>query len=154
MAISSVFFFSFWTIVHYHKPKDVTKSRGARISPQCLDQEKGKVIPFLSLWSYPHPTVVQRNQELGCMYWAIRTSVRSFARIAHSFACSAVRPAHFILALHCGAALNRKLAHLLTHSRACGNMNDIMYLYRAILNHSVPPPPNPACTIIDVSFLV
>ena len=33
-------------------------------------------------------TVVQNNQENGLEYWATRTSVRLFARTAHSFACS------------------------------------------------------------------
>ena len=33
-------------------------------------------------------TVVQSNHELRRKYWATRFSVRSFARTAHSFACS------------------------------------------------------------------
>ena len=36
-----------------------------------------------ALWS-------RNNQECRCLYWATRSSVRSFARTAHSFACSAL----------------------------------------------------------------
>ena len=46
---------------------------------------------FLMPFSGPaRGTVRQNSQELGRKYWATRSSVRSFARTAHSFACAAL----------------------------------------------------------------
>ena len=67
--------------------------------------------------------MVHNNQEPRCNYWATRLSVRSFARTAHSFTCSALI-----------AALVRLLAHF-AHSLSCGKVNDRMG-YQAVLNHS------------------
>ena len=51
-------------------------------------------------------------------YWATRSSVRSFARTAHSFACSGQ-----LASLAPSAALTRSLAHL-AHSLTRGKVND------------------------------
>ena len=45
-------------------------------------------ITELVLKSNYEDTVGQNNQEYRLKYWATRSSVRSFARTAHSFACS------------------------------------------------------------------
>ena len=50
-------------------------------------------------------TVGQINQETRCKYWATRSFVRSFARTAHSFACSGL-----LASLAPSAALTRSLA--------------------------------------------
>ena len=49
-------------------------------------------------------TVGQNNREYRLEYWANRSSVRSFARTAHSFACSALLASlpHFAHCLTCG----------------------------------------------------
>ena len=74
----------------------------------------------------------QINQDYRLKYWATRSSVRSFARTAHSFACSA------LLAL---------LAHF-AYSLACGKVNDLMAIFSvffSILAHSGLPTPKPGC---------
>ena len=47
-----------------------------------------------SLWEFiklrKQVTVGQNNQKYRLKYWATRSSVRSFARTIHSFACSAL----------------------------------------------------------------
>ena len=48
----------------------------------------------------------QKTGNRRVEYWAIRSSVRSFARTAHSFACSAL-----LASLARSAALIRSLAH-------------------------------------------
>ena len=50
----------------------------------------------------------QNNKESRLQFWAIRSSVCSFARTAHSFACSAM-----LASLARSAALTRSLAHSL-----------------------------------------
>ena len=104
---------------------------------------KRKKDSFSLTFALPTPHNGSKQSRIGALKKcilnrAIYTSICSFAHPAQSFAYSAVRPAHFILALHCGAALNRKLAHLLTHSRARGNMNDSMSQHPAVLNYSTP----------------
>ena len=51
-------------------------------------------------------TVVQNSYESSCKYWATRSSVRLFARTAHSFACS-------------GLLTSLAPSTALTHSLAC-----------------------------------
>ena len=53
-------------------------------------------------------TMVDNSQKLGCKYWATRSSIRSFARTAHSFACSGL-----LASLTPSAALTRSLARSL-----------------------------------------
>ena len=53
-------------------------------------------------------TVVQISQNSRRKYWATRSSVRSFARTAHSFACSGL-----LASLAPSAALTRSLARSL-----------------------------------------
>ena len=67
-------------------------------------------------------------------YWVTRLSVRSFARTAHSFACSAL-----LASLACSAACTRLLS-CFTNSLACGTVNDwmaILSVFFSILAHSV-----------------
>ena len=52
--------------------------------------------------------MVWNKQELRCKYWATRSSVCSFARTVHSFACS-----RLLASLAPSAALTRSLAHSL-----------------------------------------
>ena len=52
-------------------------------------------------------TMVDNSQEYRCKYWATRSSVRSFARTAHSFTCSGM------LTLYAPSAA---LTHSLTRS--------------------------------------
>ena len=64
-------------------------------------------------------TMAQNNQESSRKYWATRSSVRSFTRTAHSFACSAL-----LASLARSAVLICSLAHSLTHSQARGKVNE------------------------------
>jgi len=52
--------------------------------------------------------MVDNSQEYRLQYWATRSSVRSFARTAHSFACSGL-----LASLAPSAALTRSLARSL-----------------------------------------
>ena len=71
--------------------------------------------------------VVQNSQKSRYKYWATRSSVRFFARTAHSFACSILLAllARFARALRCALlrSLNRSLAHF-AHSLASGTVID------------------------------
>ena len=71
------------------------------------------------------------SQELGHNYWVSRSSVRLFARTAHSFACSKL-----LALLTCSAALICSLFRLLTHSRARGKVNDWVSRNDLVLPHS------------------
>ena len=53
-------------------------------------------------------TMVENSQKYRLQYWATRSSVRSFTRIAHSFACSGL-----LASLAPSAALTRSLARSL-----------------------------------------
>ena len=52
-------------------------------------------------------TMVENSQEYRLEYWATRSSIRSFARTAHSF-----RTAHFARALRCAHSFARSLTSL------------------------------------------
>ena len=72
--------------------------------------------------------MVDNSQEYRLKYWATRSSVRSFARSVHSFACSALL-----------ASLARSLVRSL-NSLARGKVNDWMAIYSvffSFLAHSV-----------------
>ena len=64
-------------------------------------------------------TVVEKRKEHRCKYWATRSSVRLFARTAHSLACSGLLAS--LRSLICS------LAHF-AHSLARGKVNDWMAL--------------------------
>ena len=64
--------------------------------------------PSFSILSSPFHCVGQNNQEYRLKYWATCSSIRLFAGIAHSFACSAL-----FASLARSAALTRSLARLL-----------------------------------------
>ena len=75
----------------------------------------------------------QSNQELRLKYWATRSSIRLFARTAHSFACSGL-----LTLLAPSAALTRSLTHS-ANSLAHGTVIDSMAIYSvffSILAHS------------------
>ena len=63
-------------------------------------------------------TVVWINQEYRRKYWATRSSVHSFTRTAHLFACSGL-----LALLAPSAALICSLARSLSYSLACGKVN-------------------------------
>ena len=72
----------------------------------------------------------QNNKKSRCKYWAIRSSVRSFAHTAHSLACSAqlaslTRSTALTRLLAPLRSLIRSLAHF-AHSLARGTVNDRM----------------------------
>ena len=67
-------------------------------------------------------TLVQKSQESRRKYRAAHSSVRSFARTVHWFACSAM-----VTSLVRSAALIRLLARSPTHSPAHGKVKDSMY---------------------------
>ena len=70
---------------------------------------KGQKIDIVESKMWGEGTVGQNNQEYRRKYWATRSSVRSFARTAHSFACSAL-----LALLARSAALTRLFALSLT----------------------------------------
>ena len=72
-------------------------------------------------------TVIQNFLKSVRSYWATRSSARSFARTAHSFACSAL-----LASLARSTALIPSLARSLTRSGAHGNE---IYIYE--LNASI-----------------
>ena len=61
-------------------------------------------------YTHEHFTMVDNSQEYRLQYWATRSSVHSFARTAHSFACSGL-----LASLAPSAALTHSLT-LLTPS--------------------------------------
>merc|ERR1712081_71167 len=78
-------------------------------------------------------TVVWNKQEWRRKYWATRSSLRSFACTAHSFACYGL-----LASLVPSAALTRSLAHF-AHSLARGTANDwmaILSVFFSIFDHS------------------
>ena len=79
--------------------------------------------------------MVDNSQEYKLEYWATRSSVWSFARTAHSFACSAL-----LASLARSAALIRSLARSLTRSRAHGKA---VFVYE--MNASISSHFNPLC---------
>ena len=73
--------------------------------------------------------MVQKDQKSRFKFWATRSSVRSFVRTIHSFACCAL-----LALLARPAALTRSLVRSLAHFLARGTVNDW------IANLSVPFP--------------
>ena len=77
------------------------------------------------------------NRDVSAGRWATCSSVRSFPRIAHSLACSAL-----LASLTRSAALNHSLRCIhsltrsLTHSRAREKVNDKMSQIDLVLSHS------------------
>ena len=80
------------------------------------------------------------SQEYRLKYWATRSSVHSFSRTAHSFACSGL-----LALLTPSAALTRSLARSLrslphfSHSHARGTVNEwmaILSVFFSIFDHS------------------
>ena len=87
--------------------KSVCKNQGTmnfKVERENEGDKKGENVTRLTRQS----TVGQNSQELGRKYWATRSSVRSFARTAHLFACSALLPS-----LARSIALTRSLARSL-----------------------------------------
>ena len=78
--------------------------------------------------NFHHVTVGQINQEYRLKYWATRSSVRLFARTAHSFACCG---------LLSSLAPSAALAHF-AHSLAHGKVDDWMAIYSVFFFISGP----------------
>ena len=82
-------------------------------------------------------TVGQNNQESRLKYWATRSSVRSFARTAHSFACSGL-----LASLPLSAAPTRSLARSLRslsrswESEFLTSQNDLVLSHSALASAS------------------
>ena len=76
-------------------------------------------------------TMVQISQESRRKYWATRSSVRSFARTAHSFACSGL-----LASLAPSAALTRSLARSLRSLPRSWESEFLMSQNDLILSHS------------------
>ena len=92
---------------------DLSENRISTLSP----------FAFAKLYSLKVGTMVENSQEYRLKYWATRSFVRSFARTAHSFACS---------------GLLASLAHF-AHSLARGKVNDwmaILSVFFYIFDHS------------------
>ena len=75
-------------------------------------QASGPVLTSLFLFDPDHSAVVQNSQESGRKYWAIRPSIRLFARTAYSFAHTAL-----LAWLARSAALIHSLARSLSQSQ-------------------------------------
>ena len=80
-----------------------------------------------------HRTVVWSKQEKRRKYWATPSSVRSFGRTGHSFACSGL---HASLAP--SAALTPSLAHSLRSLPRLWDSEFLMSQYDLVLSHSAP----------------
>ena len=74
--------------------------------------------------------MVQNNQEPRLQYWATCSSVHSFARTTHSFACSGLLRLRLSL-----CSLVPLLAHF-ARSLACGKLNDSVSQTELVLSHS------------------
>ena len=91
-----------------------------------------------------HFAMVENSQEYRLRYWATRSSVRSFAHTAHSFACSGL-----LASLAPSAALTRSLARSLrSHPRSWDSewLDGDFFCVFSIFDHSavIPLPQNPA----------
>ena len=76
-------------------------------------------------------TMVENRKEHRCKYWTTRSSVRSFARTAHSFACSGL-----LASLAPSAALTRSLARSLCSLPRSWESEFLMSQNDLILSHS------------------
>jgi len=76
-------------------------------------------------------TVGQNSQESGRKYWATHSSIRSFARTAHSFACSGL-----LASLAPSAALTRSLARSLRSLPRSWESEFLMSQNDLVLSHS------------------
>ena len=81
--------------------------------------------------------MVENREEHRCEYWATRSSVRSFARTAHSFACSGL-----LASLAPSAALTCSLAsslRSLPRSRERGFLYEMNCLHTVSTHCALPP---------------
>ena len=76
-------------------------------------------------------TLVDNSQKYRLQYWATRSSVRSFARTAHSFACSGL-----LASLAPSAALTRSLARSLRSLPCSWGSEFLMSQNDLVLSHS------------------
>ena len=81
-------------------------------------------------------TMVENRKEHRCKCWATRSPVRSFARTAHSFACSGL-----LALLAPSAALTRLLARSLCSLPRSWESEFLMSQNDLVLSHSAPPRP-------------
>jgi len=76
-----------WPKSHYRIEKDLFQT----LPPvQYVESKKSYIIYDWILYVFYSETVGQINQEYRLKYWATCSSVRLFARTAHSFICSAL----------------------------------------------------------------
>ena len=107
--------------------------------------------PCRSVGPSIHTTVGQINKKPRCKYWATHSSVRSFTRTAHSFACSTL-----LASLARSAALTYSLAHF-AHSLPCGKVNDqiaIHSVFFSVLDHSAYVHPSIPCYFVTTNIAV
>ena len=79
-------------------------------------------------------TMVENSREYRLKYWVIRSSVRSFARTAYSFACSGL-----LASLAPSAALTRSLACSLRSLPRSWESEFLMSQNDLVLSHSAAP---------------
>ena len=93
--------------------------------------------------------MVENNQEYRLKYWATRSSIRSFAHTAHSFACSGL-----LASLAPSAALTRSLARSLRSLPCSWESDFLMSQNDLVLSHSAPPLPLPSVlrTILSANW--
>ena len=85
----------------------------------------------LTPWPIDMRTMVENRKEHRCKYWAAHSSVRSFARTAHSFACSGL-----LASLAPSAALTRSLASSLRSLPRSQESEFLMSQNDLVLSHS------------------
>ena len=109
------FLLSFWWSKYSHPSQYDNLQFPAKMSPWGSQERKKEASGGSLPTSWQHSsffshqcTTVQTNQESRLKYWATRSSVCSFARTAHSFACSGL-----LASLAPSAALTRSLARSL-----------------------------------------
>ena len=71
-------------VMHATEPKVIPMKISAARAKRILDSTECARAHSRT----PPPTMVNNSQKYRLEYWATRSSVRSFARTAHSFACS------------------------------------------------------------------
>ena len=123
-----------WLNVYTQIMRDFYRNKRRNEAPPHLYAIADGALQFLELGESCWYTMVENRKERRCKYWATRSSFRSFARTAHSFACSGL-----LALLARSAALTRSLAHF-AHSLARGTVNDcmaILSVFFPVFDHSV-----------------
>ena len=109
---------------------DLTAKREKRLDNPCYGRTKGQTGGKKGTYE-DQCTLVQHSHESRHKSWATGSSVGSFARTVHSFACSALLASHA-----CSAALIRSLARSIAHSRARGKVEESRSQNQDVLKYS------------------